>query len=176
MNVPATATLMANGVQTRKPVPPPNGIAPIPSCVETAMTISAFISDAQSPSGAGARPLALRVARRVRPRRVRLRPRLTVERPLVGRDRRRNHHRSWPRANSRSRTSGSGHRTQHRTECRISYLRHSQSRSMNSASAYQQSLRTHLVIRVDRILEISRCEAREPRFRRHFARDRLGQP
>jgi hypothetical protein len=145
------------------------------SCVETAMTISPFISDAQSPSGAGARPLALRVARRVRPRRVRLRPRLTVERPLVGRDRRRNHHRSWPRANSRSRTSGSGHRTQHRTECRISYLRHSQSRSMNSASAYQQSLRTHLVIRVDRILEISRCEAREPRFRRHFARDRLGE-
>src|ERR1700739_2741334 len=36
-------------------------------------------------------------------------------------------------------------------------------------------LRAHLVIRVDRILEIARCEAREPRLGRHLARDRFGE-
>jgi hypothetical protein len=36
-------------------------------------------------------------------------------------------------------------------------------------------LRTHFVIRVDRILEIARSKAREPRFRRHPACDRFGE-
>jgi hypothetical protein len=36
-------------------------------------------------------------------------------------------------------------------------------------------LRTHLVVRVDRILEIARCEAREPCFCRHLARHRFRQ-
>ena len=38
-------------------------------------------------------------------------------------------------------TLGSGDRAQHRTECRTSYPRHSRSRSLSSASAYQQSKR-----------------------------------
>jgi hypothetical protein len=38
-----------------------------------------------------------------------------------------------------------------------------------------QLLRTHLVIRVDRILEIARCKTRESRFFRHLARNRLGE-
>ena len=42
-------------------------------------------------------------------------------------------------------------------------------------AAQDQSLRTHLVIRVNRILEIARSEAREPGFRCHLARDRFGK-
>lgn len=38
-----------------------------------------------------------------------------------------------------------------------------------------RGLRTHLVIRVNRIIEIARCEAREACFRRHSACDRFGK-
>jgi hypothetical protein len=74
------------------------------------------------------------VIRCVRPRRVRLRTPLTVERPLVGRDRRRSRHRISCRRDSRHRTSRSGCRAATRSHRRTVCCLDSLSRSLRSAS------------------------------------------
>jgi hypothetical protein len=56
-----------------------------------------------------------------------------------------------------------------------SHAKHRSDRFFFGGLRKGQSLRTHLVIRINRILEIACCKARESCFRRHLARDRFGE-